>query len=79
MQARPFATPPRNPFARGAYIMARRYIRHQVGMRSAALAFYLLFAIFPILIFVSALVDCYRPISSRSCRVWAISSQIPLS
>jgi membrane protein len=41
---------------RGAYIMARRYLRHQVGMRSAALAFYLLFALFPILIFISSLV-----------------------
>lgn len=56
MQKRPFATAPRNPFARGAYIMGRRYLRHQVGMRSAALAFYLLFAIFPMLIFISSLV-----------------------
>ena len=56
MQERPFPTPPRNSLARGAYIMLRRYVRHQVGMRSAALAFYLLFAIFPILIFISALV-----------------------
>ncbi|MBQ6206657.1 MAG: YihY/virulence factor BrkB family protein [Oscillospiraceae bacterium] len=56
MQKRPFATPPRNRFAHGAYIMGRRYLRHQVGMRSAALAFYLLFAIFPMLIFISALV-----------------------
>lgn len=53
---RPFATPPRNGFMRGAYLMGRRYLKHQVGMRSAALAFYLLFAIFPILIFISALV-----------------------
>ena len=42
-------------FARGVYLMGRRYVRHQVGMRSAALAFYLLFAIFPMLIFFSAL------------------------
>ncbi|MBR4545391.1 MAG: YihY/virulence factor BrkB family protein [Oscillibacter sp.] len=56
MEKRPLFTPPRNRFARCVYIMARRYLRHQVGMRSAALAFYLLFALFPILIFISALV-----------------------
>ena len=55
MQKRSFS-PPRNSFARGAYVMGRRYLRHQVGMRSAALAFYLLFAIFPMLIFISSLV-----------------------
>ena len=55
MEKRPFSAP-RNQFARGAYLMGQRYLRHQVGLHSAALAFYLLFAIFPILIFISALV-----------------------
>lgn len=35
--------------------MVRRYLRHRVGMQSAALAFYLLFTAFPFLIFFSAL------------------------
>ena len=35
--------------------MVRRYLRHRVGMQSAALAFYLLFMAFPFLIFFSAL------------------------
>lgn len=56
MQKPPFAVPAHSRLMRGAYIMARRYLRHQVGMRSAALAFYLLFALFPILIFISSLV-----------------------
>ena len=56
MEKPPSASSPRRQFMRGAYILARRYLRHQVGMRSAALAFYLLFAIFPILIFISSMV-----------------------
>ena len=48
--------PPRNRFFRFAYLMGQRYLRHQVGLHSAALAFYLLFAIFPLLIFFSALI-----------------------
>jgi len=35
--------------------MIRRYLRHGVGVQSAALAFYLLFMLFPLLIFISAL------------------------
>lgn len=35
--------------------MVRRYLRHSVGIQSAALAFYLLFMIFPFMIFISAL------------------------
>lgn len=46
---------PKNPFLRCIYLMLRRYLRHGVGIQSAALAFYLLFTIFPFLIFVSAL------------------------
>ena len=40
---------------RGLYLMLQRYFRHKVGIQSAALAFYLLFMIFPFLIFISAL------------------------
>lgn len=36
-------------------LLARRYLRHGVGIRAAALAFYLLFSVFPFLIFISAL------------------------
>lgn len=35
--------------------MVQRYLRHGVGIQSAALAFYLLFSIFPFLIFLSSL------------------------
>ena len=48
--------PPRNRLVRFAYLMGQRYLRHQVGLHSAALAFYLLFAIFPLLISFSAIV-----------------------
>lgn len=44
-----------NRAVRFACLLARRYLRHGVGLQSAALAFYLLFMIFPFLIFVSAL------------------------
>lgn len=46
---------PQNRLLRGIYLMTQRYLRHNVGSQSAALAFYLLFMIFPLLIFVSAL------------------------
>ena len=46
---------PQNRFLRGLYLMAKRYLRHNVAIQSAALAFYLLFMIFPFLIFISAL------------------------
>ena len=46
---------PRSRFWRGPYLMVQRYLRHNVGNQSAALAFYLLFMIFPFLIFISAL------------------------
>lgn len=48
-------SPPKNRFLRGVYLMGQRYLRHSVGIQSAALAFYLLFMIFPFLIFISAL------------------------
>ena len=46
---------PENRGLRFLYLMAQRYLRHRVGIQSAALAFYLLFSIFPFLIFISAL------------------------
>lgn len=46
---------PRSRLLRGIYLMLQRYLRHSVGIQSAALAFYLLFTIFPFLIFFSAL------------------------
>lgn len=46
---------PRGRFPRGIYLMVRRYLRHGVGIQGAALAFYLLFTIFPFLIFFSSL------------------------
>lgn len=51
---------PRSPLLRGAYLMVQRYLRHNVGIQSAALAFYLLFMIFPFLIFISALLGLLR-------------------
>lgn len=46
---------PQNQVLRCFYLLTQRYIRHNVGIQSAALAFYLLFTIFPLLIFLSAL------------------------
>ena len=46
---------PQNRFLRGAYLMLQRYLRHNVGIQSAALAFYLLFTMFPLMIFFNAL------------------------
>jgi membrane protein len=46
---------PRTGFGRLAGDMIRRYYVHDVARDSAALTYYLLFAIFPLLIFVSTL------------------------
>lgn len=46
---------PENHFLRFCLLLLRRYLRHNVAIQSAALAFYLLFSIFPFLIFISAL------------------------
>ena len=46
---------PENPVIRFFCLMVRRYLRHGVGAQAAALAFYLLFMIFPFAIFLSAL------------------------
>ncbi len=42
-------------FVRFVQQMIQRYLRHGVGIQSAALAFYLLFTLFPFLIFLSSL------------------------
>ena len=46
---------PQNKFLRFLFLMVRRYLQHRVGIQSAALAFYLLFTLFPFLIFISSL------------------------
>ena len=51
---------PDNDTARFCCLLLRRYLRHSVGIRGAALAFYLLFSIFPFLIFISALLGLLR-------------------
>ena len=48
-------TLPKNRFLRFWVLLAHRYLKHNVATQSAALAFYLLFMIFPFLIFISAL------------------------
>ena len=48
-------TPPRTALGQTAAQMIRRYYLHDVARDSAALTYYLLFAIFPLLIFVSTL------------------------
>ena len=52
MQRRAWMELPQTRFLRGIYLLVQRYLRHNVGMQGAALAFYLLFMIFPLLIFV---------------------------
>ena len=46
----------RHRFARFAALLARRYYDHHVARDSAALTYYLLFALFPLLIFLNNLV-----------------------
>lgn len=48
-----------NRFFRGVYLMVRRYFDHRVARDSAALTYYLLFATFPLLIFLSNLVGIF--------------------
>ncbi|QNL43609.1 YihY/virulence factor BrkB family protein [Oscillibacter hominis] len=47
---------PGNKLGRGIYLMVRRYYQHGVARDSAALAYYLLFMLFPFLIFISSLI-----------------------
>ena len=51
---------PKNRGLRCLYLLVRRYLRHNVGSQSAALAFYMLFTLFPFLIFISALLGLLR-------------------
>lgn len=46
-------------FLRGAELLVRRYFDHRVARDSAALTYYLLFALFPLLIFLSNLVGYF--------------------
>ena len=55
LRRRDWMEPPKNRFLRGIYLLIQRFLRHNVGMQGAALAFYLLFMIFPLLIFISSL------------------------
>ena len=48
-----------NSFLRGTTMLLRRYFDHRVARDSAALTYYLLFAIFPLLIFLSNLVGIF--------------------
>ena len=50
---------PRTGFGRLAGDMVRRYYTHDVARDSAALTYYLLFAIFPLLIFISTLLGLF--------------------
>ena len=58
----------RHRFAKGTAMLARRYFDHHVGRDSAALTYYLLFALFPTLIFLSNLLA-----------VWALDLHSALS
>lgn len=49
----------RSPLIRGAGMLVRRYFDHRVARDSAALTYYLLFAIFPLLVFLSNLVGIF--------------------
>lgn len=51
---------PKNRLLRGGYLIVRRYLRHGVSVQSAALAFYFLFTLFPLMIFFSALLGLLR-------------------
>ena len=46
----------KHPLAKGAALLLRRYYDHHVARDSAALTYYLLFALFPLLIFLNNLV-----------------------
>lgn len=48
-----------NPIVRGITLLVRRYFDHRVARDSAALTYYLLFALFPLLIFLSNLVGIF--------------------
>ena len=50
----------KSPFFRVVRHLTNRYFVHQVGLESAALAFYLIFAVFPFLILVSFLLHVFR-------------------
>lgn len=55
MEERKFPFRSGSRLLRGGYLMLRRYLGHGVSIQGAALAFYLLFTMFPLLIFFSSL------------------------
>ncbi len=55
MDERSFPPGRGNGVLRGAYLMLRRYLGHGVAVQGAALAFYLLFTMFPLMVFLSSL------------------------
>ena len=55
MDERSFPPGRGNGLLRGAYLMLRRYLGHSVSVQGAALAFYLLFTMFPLMVFLSSL------------------------
>ena len=55
-----FPNPPKNRLARLAHSVGKRYAAHHVGLESAALAFYLIFALFPALILISMLLGIFH-------------------
>ena len=62
-----------NRFFRGTALFVRRYFDHRVARDSAALTYYLLFAMFPLLIFLSNLVGFFAvDIEGFLCQVGTI-------
>ena len=49
----------KHPLFRGAKLLIKRYFDHRVGHNSAALTYYLIFALFPLLSFLSNLVGIF--------------------
>ena len=49
-----------NRFFRGTALFVRRYFDHRVARDSAALTYYLLFALFPLMVFVSTLLGILK-------------------
>lgn len=49
----------KHSFFRGIHMLLRRYFDHRVGHNSAALTYYLIFALFPLLSFLSNLVGIF--------------------
>ena len=55
-----FPKPPKSRLGKLAHSMGMRYAAHHVGLESAALAFYLIFAVFPFLILITTLLGVFQ-------------------